>query len=221
MNKLLYPALAVLVAGLSGCAQFSTNEQELADLQQNADQKAEDYINCVKVEAAEIYSTTDPGFIRDAVSSRCEDERQAYIAAEKQSLSAQYMMVEKPLKASVEALDDRARIELAETLLARPGTPANQAARTVSPAPAAVIAPAAGTKPIAWNEQQRIYLDCMEDQADKYSSLNESAEAISDVAVLKCRDYLGTQSVVALEREGRAIVMGRVMDNRLKASQPR
>lgn len=219
MNKLLFLAATIAITGVTGCVQFTTNDAELAELQLAAENQAEGYINCVQAEAAVIYSTTDPGFIRDAVSSRCEDERQAFIAAEKKSLGAQYMLTDKPLKVSVEQLDDRARIELAETLLARPATPANPA--SVRPATAPVVAATASSKPIAWNEQQRIYLDCMEDQADKYSSLSESAEAISDVAVLKCRDYLGAQSVVALEREGRAVVMGRVMDNRLEMNQRR
>ncbi|MGI9291064.1 MAG: hypothetical protein ACR2QG_07285 [Gammaproteobacteria bacterium] len=220
MNKKLFLLVPLVITLVTGCVQFTTNEQELIGLQQNAELQADDFVECVKVQAAEIYSTTDPGFIRDAVMNRCADERQGYIAAEKKSLSAQYMMTEKPLKEKIAALDDRARIELAETLLARPATPANPQA-AAAPAPPVVAAPTANQKPIAWNEQQRVYLDCMEDQADKYFSLNESAEAISDVAVLRCRDYLGAQSVVALEREGRAVVMGRVMDNRLKAAQPR
>jgi hypothetical protein len=177
LNKLLFLVMTIVIAGVSGCAQFTTNDAELAELQLASENQAQAYINCVQSEAAEIYSTTDPGFIRDAVTSRCEDEQQAFVAAEKKALGAQYMMIDKHLKASVEQLDDRARIELAETLLARPATPANPASAPVAP----MVAVAASTKPIAWNEQQRIYLDCMEDQADKYSSLNESAEAISDV----------------------------------------
>jgi hypothetical protein len=220
LNKVFYAALAVFVAGISGCAQFTTSPEEQAVLELAAEKEAEAYIACVKGQAAEIYSTTDPAFIRDAVTSRCEDERKAFIAAEKESLNAKYMLVDKPLKESLTALDDRARIELAETLLARPATPANpQVARSATLAP--VMVKAAGSAPASWNEQQRIYIDCMEDQADKYAGLSESAEAISDVAVMKCRDYLGVESVVALEREGRAVVMGRVMDKRLEAGQPR
>lgn len=217
---------AALVIG--GCAQLTTSAEEKADLERVADTKGDSYIACVKNQAAEIYTTTDPAFIRDAVSSRCGTEREAFIAAKKKSLESKYMLTEKPLQESLDNLDDRARIELAETLLARPaaaGPGTQPAARSGSTAavsaPVAAAAPVSAGAPASWDAQQRIYLDCMDDQAEKYASLDESAQAIAEVAVSRCSMYLGSESVVALEREGRAQVMGKVMDLRLQRAPGR
>ena len=54
----------------------------------------------------------------------------------------------------------------------------------------------------------------MEEQARKYSSLNESATVVADVAQSRCKSYLGGANT-ALEQEGRALVMGLVMDAKL------
>ena len=90
--------------------------------------------------------------------------------------------------------------------------PANPVLTMPSVAAASAAAVGAAT---SWSPEQRVYLDCMDEQADKYSRLNESAENIADVAASKCRSYLTTERRAALEEEGKVRVMGRVMDSRL------
>ena len=209
----ILPATAVLMAAMlvTGCAQFTTSAEEEAELDHIAQANAEAYIECLKRETAGMSASTDASFLRDAATRRCESEMDAYKEAQAEYLGAQYMMVGKELDASVAALEKRGRNEIAEMLVAQPGmTP------TATPifAPAAAAATAA-TAPAVWNAEQRIYLDCMQDQGEKYASLNESVDRIADVAASRCRDYLGTEARQALEQEGRAEVMGAVFDARL------
>ena len=67
-----------------------------------------------------------------------------------------------------------------------------------------------------WTAEQRIYIDCMEDQGRKYASLEETAATIAEVAHSRCDDYMGGPNP-ALEKEGRTAVMGAVFDARLPA----
>jgi hypothetical protein len=196
-----------------GCAQFTTSKEELADMDSIAQARANEYIDCIKREAAGMSASTDASFLRDAAMQRCEPQLDAYKEAQSDYLNGQFMMISKELDASVAALDKRARNEIAEMLVSQPGM-------TPTPTPAfapAVAAATAATAPAVWNADQRIYLDCMQDQGEKYASLDESVDRIADVASTRCRSYLGTEARQALEQEGRAVVMGAVFDARLEA----
>ena len=206
-----------LIAGsclLSSCAQFTTSAEEEAELDRVAQAKAEAYIECLTRETAGMSASTDASFLRDAASQRCEPAMDAYKEAQSEYLGAQFMVIGKELDASVAALEKRGRNEIAEILVAQPGL-----APTATPAfaPAAAAATAA-TAPAVWSADQRVYLDCMQDQGEKYAGLNESVERIADVAASRCRHYLGTEARQALEQEGRAQVMGAVFDARLEAA---
>jgi hypothetical protein len=126
------------------------------------------------------------------------------------------MLTDKALADSIEALNERAKTEIALQLVNKPAQPGLPAAATV----AAATAPAPGipagntAATTGWTPQDRIYLDCMEEQAKKYSGLNESATVVADVAQSRCRSYQGGSNA-ALEQEGRALAMGLIMDAKL------
>ena len=143
-------------------------------------------------------------------------------------------MTKKPLQASLDALNDSAEKELARNLANR-----SQGAAVTAPAGSAAAQAGAGAgaaaagkavKPVpaqpagGWTADQRVYLDCMEDQARKYAGVDESASDIADVAISRCRDYLGSGGgTAALQQEGRMLVMGAVLDAKAgpAAQQPR
>jgi hypothetical protein len=213
-TRLLGTVILIAQTCLFGCAQFTTSKEEIADMNSVAQARADAYIECLKREAAGMSASTDASFLRDAAMQRCETEMDAYKDAQSDYLGAQFMMIGKELDASVAALDKRGRNEIAEMLVTQPGM-------TPTPTPAfapAVAAATAATAPAVWNADQRIYLDCMQDQGDKYAALNESVDRIADVASTRCRSYLGTEARQALEQEGRAVVMGAVFDARLEAA---
>jgi hypothetical protein len=60
----------------------------------------------------------------------------------------------------------------------------------------------------------------MEDQANKYAGLNESAVVIADVAQSRCKSYMTGPGAAALEQEGRTLVMGTVFDAKLQGEAP-
>jgi len=206
--------MAVSCLLLTSCAQFTTNDRELADMNNEAEAKANNYVECLKREAAGFSGSTDAAFLGDAARSRCQAEMDAYTVAQSEYLGAQYMMTDKELEKSVEALDKRGRSEIAEMLVTQP--------TNIQPSVSAGVAvAAAGTAtvistPTSWNGDQRVYLDCMQDQAEKYADSDEGAEVIAAVAASRCKMYLGSESRQALEQEGRAQVMGTVMDIRMQ-----
>lgn len=68
--------------------------------------------------------------------------------------------------------------------------------------------------------EQRVYMDCMRDQANKYVRLNESAADIAEVAASRCRTHLTGANRGSLEAEGKVLVMGAIFDARLQATSP-
>ncbi len=129
-------------------------------------------------------------------------------------------MTKKPLQASIDTLNERATMEVGEALLSETQSQAT-----------AVIPVAAGSAAIVtstpsptfsgeedWSSEQQAYLDCMEDQAHKYAGLKESASVIADVAQGRCKSYMAGPGSSALEQEGRAMVMGVVLDAKLDGS---
>jgi hypothetical protein len=204
-------AIAALTV-LTGCSQLTTSKKELAGMDDAANLKADLYVDCLKREAGTFTGSTDAAFMLDAAQRRCDSEMDAYVAAQSAFLSSQFMMIDKELAKSVDSLNERGRAEIAEMLLTQP-TPASAAAVSLAPA---VTAAAIIVTPSTWTADQRVYLDCMQDQAKKYAGLSESGAAIADVAASRCRSYLTEDSRQALETEGRAQVIGNVMDQRLQ-----
>lgn len=202
----------VSVAGLSACSQLTTSKKELAALQAKADGIAETYVECVKTSAQELYGTTDTAFLVDAARKACASEMDAYKTAMSDYYGAQYMIYDEPLERSVSAVEERAETEATALFVGKSAPVAAASATPTLATPPEVPSDA----PATWTAEQRIYLDCMEDQGLRYAGLQEPATSIADVAASRCRSYLTEADRVALEQEGRAVVMGTVMDQRLQ-----
>jgi hypothetical protein len=222
--------LAVTV--LAGCSQITTNDQELAELQSAAEVIGDSYVDCVVGAGTPMVSSSnvDVATAVTLAADQCKTQLDSYTNAQEKYLGSRSMMTAKPLQQSIDALNEEATRKIGSKLLASgqplvmPADPAVAAA-----AAGAVAATAASQAPASqpatsasagWDADQRIYLDCMEDQAVKYATLNESAPTIADVAHSRCKSYMGGMNA-ALEDEGRAQVMGAVMDARLGATKPR
>jgi hypothetical protein len=201
---------------LAACSQLTTNKDELAALQLAAEQRADGYVECIKSNslANVAKNTIDVATAVKLAKDDCGAELAAFETAQEKYLGAQMMMTDKPLAAALDAVDERAEKEVGAALLAT-GTAA------VAAAPAAAGNPAAPAEaaPASWSAQQRVYLDCMEDQANKYAGLNESASVIADVAHSRCKTHAVAPGTAALTEEGRALVMGAVMDARLGSQE--
>jgi hypothetical protein len=222
MNRITL--LLISTIAITGCSQLTTNDKELASLKGIADAAGESYVGCVK---ANGLSNAGQGAVDVATSVQlavksCQTEQGAFRQAQEEYFGAQMLMTEKPVEESVAALNERASNEIAEELLAR-GAVAS-APQTVAPAGAAIAGVAAGSAAAStvappvdgWSAQQRIYLDCVADEAVKYASLDESSTVIAEVVQNKCSSYMGAPNA-ALQQEARAVGMGAVMDARLKA----
>ena len=208
----------LLPLGVVSCAQFTTNSDELAELKRAGDAQADAYVECVSKEAASITGDMELELVQQAVAERCSDNMKAFQAAQKKYLSAQYMMTKKPLGIATAELEQRGQAEVNEVLIARGAT--ENAMPQASPAAAAAVATAPAAPAVTeWNPDQRVYLDCMADQAQTYATLNESAEAIAAVAASKCSNYLTSERRGALEQEGKVRVMTQIMDARVSGGR--
>ena len=215
----------VLVAGLvAGCSQFTTSKQEAAALQAAATAEGDAYVSCVTQNALSYtgQSSTEIGALMLVATTACQPALENFRNKQDAYLKTQIMMTDKALAESVDALNERAKSDIAAQLVNRTAPPAASGNAAAMAAPAAAIgavavapAPAQAAPPAnGWNTQQRIYLDCMAEQAKKYSGLNESATVVADVAQSRCRSY-EAGSDAALEQEGRALVMGVILDAKL------
>jgi hypothetical protein len=102
---------------------------------------------------------------------------------------------------NLEALDERAKALVEQQVLER------KAAAPVAMA-AAASAPGNGSK----------YLDCMRAEGARYASVNEPAEVVAEVAHSRCSATLtdsDSASAAQFERQGRALVMGMVLDRKV------
>jgi len=204
---------------VSACSQFTTNDAERSLLRAAADQQADAYIECVRRESRSYSgSNSDAAFIYTAVADRCSADIDLYRESATEYYLSKVIMTEAPVEAEVEDLERRARSVIAEQMINAAPAPASAA---VAPAAAAAAVPAAiATRPASspagnWQGDQRVYLDCMVEQAKRYASLQESAETIAEVAENNCRAYLGGAGAQSLAAEGRARVLSTVFDARV------
>ena len=225
--------LTVLITGTlltASCSQLTTNKDELAELQSAAEYAADDYVACIVENSLRnaTATVTDVASIVQVASTACQTEMDLYTAGEQEYLSAQVMMTEKPLKEAIDALKARASSEAGAALIAAASTSAGSAAAETAAVAATGTAAATSTvaaparsqaAPEQWNAEQRVYLDCMEDQARKYAALNESAGVIADVAQSRCKSYMTGPGAGALQQEGRTLVLGTVLDAKLQGDQ--
>lgn len=197
-----------LVAGfastflITGCSQLSTNAEEREGMREVAEARGDAYVQCLVQNASGLNGQTAkdaPALIR-ASEQPCSDSRAAFEAAQTGWLKSQYMMTAKPLDESVAALHARAENELVEAMSA--GGAAAAAASGVAPQAAVV-------------DVRAEYFACLDEQAARYAALDEPATAIADVAQNRCAAAGAVSG--ELQAEGRARVLGNVMDARLAA----
>ena len=214
----------VLLAGMmsiSSCSQITTNKSELAAMGTTAENDADVYVACVVNKSLDNASknAVDVSSLVKLAGDACQPELDQYKSSQKAYLGAQVMMTAKPLQQSVDSLNERAQSEVGEALLAAADSAPAAASAGVATAVAAGAVSAAPAQPAdGWNADQRVYLDCMEDQARKYSGVNESASVIADVAQSRCKSYMAGPGTAALEQEGRTVVMAMVLDAKLAGS---
>ncbi len=217
MKKLTVILACMLL--VASCSQLTTNKSELTALKTTADNFADVYVGCVvKVSLRNTSKNAiDVATAVQLAGTDCQTELDQFTSSQQEYLSSQFMLTEKPLQESVEVLNERATTEVGEALLAAADDQPAIAVPVAAGATAAATASPASAAPLnGWNAAQRIYLDCMEDQARKYSGLNESATVIADVAQNRCKSYMAGPGLAALEQEGRAMVMGIVLDAKLQ-----
>lgn len=203
---------------MAGCAQFTTNDEERAALDVTAESRAEAYLQCIKDESKQVLGISrDAAFIVDRAKGACSSELERYKSAKLELLATEYIKTDKELEEAVERIDDRSESAVAEMLMV---SAANSAGATPVPAgPAPTVSAPQIPVPSDFEPSfdQRVYMDCMRDQAIKYVRLNETAAAISEVAASRCRPHLTGGNQAVLEQEGRTVVMGAVFDARLEA----
>ena len=216
--------LLALMLSVAACSQFTTSKEEQAELQQAADASAAGYLDCIRREALlYVDSDTSPEFIVDAVRSRCDNALNSYAAARKAYLETEVMLVEKPLEASIQELQQQARTLVAEEAVRTGSAPlATAAASAAATAPARSVkqraAAGVGVAPgaaIRWSSEQRVYLDCMANEAKRYARVQESAEVIAEVAAATCEPYLTADDTAALLSEGRTRLLRTILDARV------
>ena len=221
MKKLIVILVGIFL--LASCSQLTTNKSELATLKSTADNFADAYVGCV-VNSATSNASKNAIDVATAVKlagGYCQTELDQFKKSQEEYLGSQFMMTTKPLAESVDALNDRATTEVGEALLAAADDQPSIAAPVVAGSAAAAVAASPSSASAApatngWTADQRVYLDCMEDQARKYSGLNESTTVIADVAQSRCKSYMAGPGSAALEQEGRTLVMGMVLDAKLQ-----
>ena len=134
----------------------------------------------------------------------CSATRSDYVDADTTFLKSKYMRPEPMVEKDLAALDERATALVEERVLER------KAAAPPAAAPVAMTASAS-----APHDGDK-YLDCMRAEGQRYASVNEPAEVVAEVAHSRCSATLtDPASAAQLERQGRALVMGMVLDRKV------
>lgn len=180
---------------VAGCAQFVTNDDERGQLQAVSAAAGESYVACV-VDAADRYagSNEDTVLVLEAARDACGTQREAFVTAETAFVTTNMIMTAPAVEKALQALDSRARVTVVERSLTRKA--------------ALGSAPAAGTG-------GGDYLSCMRAEGARYVDVDEPAAVIAEVAHSRCATRIGdTAQATAQERQGRALVMGLVLDRK-------
>lgn len=206
-------SVAGALVAISGCAQFTTNATDQAALEAVAGQAGDDYVTCV-VNAAGRYQQTgeSASLIAEVAKKACASSRSGFVDAENAWLTTRFMSTEPILQKELAALDQRAMLEvqqIQERALEQKVAPVSAPVATVPAASApAAVAPAGSP-----------YLKCMSAEGERYAGVNEPATVVADVAQSRCAALLtDAASAATLEKQGRALVMGMVLDR--KVSRP-
>ncbi|MEP7118976.1 MAG: hypothetical protein ABI880_15415, partial [Acidobacteriota bacterium] len=145
--------------------------------------------------SAERYVATggDARTIATIARKGCAEARAAAGRAQTALVSTQYILAEPQVQAALKSLDEQAEAAITGQILER---------RAAAPTP---------DLPVDGNS----YLACMQAQGERHASVNEPAEVIAEVAHSRCAASLvGNEAEGQLERRGRALVMGLVLDRK-------
>lgn len=202
MKQHLAMLATALIAG--GCAQFTTSGTERGQLEAGARAAGDAYVACLASEARRYAGTSrDVAAVTGVARGNCTTARDAAARAQASLQESQYILSAPEVEAALKDLDKRGDAEIARLVL-DPATP------VAAPAPAAA-APAAGST----TTTPAPYLDCMREQASRWADVAEPATVIADAAHGRCAGRLaGVAGADALEREGRAVVAGIVLDRK-------
>lgn len=199
--------LCLLLTALAGCAQFTTSSTERAGLQSAADAADAAYLACLDDQAARYLGTGDDARAIVTVAMRnCTGSRDAAGRAQSALQDTNYILAEREVEASLKALDAKGEAAITEQALNR---------RAMAPA----AAPAATPQAPAGNDA---YLTCMQDQGQRWGTVEEPAAVIADAAHSRCAGKLaGTASAAEIGKQGRALVIGIVLDRKAQAPATR
>lgn len=202
-------SIAVVAVALAGCTQMKTSQVERTGLEAAATAAGQAYVDCI-LDASDRYQQTGEtaGLIVEVSKKACATERDRYLGAEESFLRSRYMSTQPILERELAALETRATTLVNERVLEQ---------RAAAPAAAAV-----STVPAMPPPDGNGYLDCMRREGQRYASVNEPAEVVAEVAHSRCLSNIADQadpaSAAQLERQGRALVMGMVLDRKATRS---
>jgi len=197
---------------LSGCAQFTANATDKAALKAVAGKAGDDYVTCV-VDAAGRYQQTgeSASLIAEVAKKACTASRSEFVNAENTWLKTEFMSTEPILQKELAALDQQAMLEVQQIQ-------AQALERKVASPPVAGVA-AGSVAAASAPADSSAYLNCMNAEGQRYAGVNEPATVVADVAHNRCAAVLtDAASAAELEKQGRALVMGMVLDR--KVSRP-
>jgi hypothetical protein len=198
MNRTIFRAcLCLVLPALAGCAQLTTSPDERASLRSAADAADAAYLTCLDQQAGRYLGTSDDAQSIVAIARKnCAGTRDAAGQAQSALQSTRYIISEPEVEAALQSLDEKGEATITEQVLNR---------KAAAPA-------AAGGE---------AYLACMRDQGERWASSQEPASVIADAAHGRCAGKLDTTpSAAETEKQGRAQVIGIVLDRKAPATRP-
>lgn len=210
MTRTTCRALAFTLAlSLAGCAQFTTSSSERSSLQSAADAASTAYLGCLNEQADRYLGTSDDvQAIVTLASTNCAPAREAAARAQSELQATNYILSEREVEASLKSLDAQGEAAITGKVLNRraamPPAPAVSGPDPVPPsAPSAASTSGSG------------YLACMQSQGERWANVQEPATVIAEAAHGRCAGQLaGNDSAAELEKQGRALVTGIVLDRK-------
>ncbi|MEO7386770.1 MAG: hypothetical protein ABIX37_07545 [Gammaproteobacteria bacterium] len=210
-------AYALSLSLLAGCAQLTTSSSDRASLKAAADAAGQAYLDCLGQSAGRYVGTTeDVRAIRTLAQKNCADTRATASRAQAKLQDTSYIMSAPQVEAALKALDDQGEAAITDQVLnRRAAAPAVAVGAVV---PAAVPAAERATPMRAGGDD---YLACMRSQGERWAATQEPATVIADAAHNRCASSLaGSSSAATIEQQGRALVLGLVLDRKSPPPKP-
>lgn len=181
---------------MAGCTQFTTSSSERSTLQSAAEKASTAYLGCLNEQADRYLGTSDD--VRAIVTlagKNCASAREAAGRAQSDLQATNYILTEREVEATLKTLDAQGEAAITEKVLNR---------KVALPAAAAATA-------------SNGYLACMQAQGERWATVQEPATVIADSAHGRCASQLaGNASAAELEKQGRALVTGIVLDRKAR-----